>query len=127
MAAPAVTIGRLETRVRVPAAEAALAAARLVDAAAARLGPALDTALPRVLAEAGLSEDALVAVPRLALRLRLRGEVDAARLGAAWAEALSEALARALAGRGAGGLAPGSAREADAPPLATELWAAEAA
>ncbi|MCU0888851.1 MAG: hypothetical protein MUC64_12715, partial [Rubritepida sp.] len=82
MAAPAVTIGRLETRVRVPAAEAALAAARLVDAAAARLGPALDTALPRVLAEAGLSEDALVAVPRLALRLRLRGEVDAARLGA---------------------------------------------
>lgn len=136
MVAPALRIGRLETRVRVPGAAEALAAGRLVEAAAARLGPALEAALPRVMAEAGLAEDSLVSVPRLALRLRLRGEVDAARLGAAWGEALAEALARALHARsGAEGAPPGARRpgpdrpagprSGEAAPLAAEGWAAE--
>jgi hypothetical protein len=92
MAAPALHVGRLAMRLRVQEAEQALAAARLLEEAAGKLEPGLAATLPRALAAAGLDPDALVALPELRLRLRLRGAVDATRLGAAWGEALAEAL-----------------------------------
>jgi hypothetical protein len=130
LAAPGLAIGRLATRVRAPGAAEGEAARRLVAEATTRLGPAMEAALPRVLARAGLGADALLTVPRLALRLRLRGRVDAARLGEAWAEALAAALEGVLAGGLAA--APAGPREGaagapeDAPAL-HDRWAAEAA
>ena len=136
MAAPGVAIGRLFTRVRAPDPEAGYAAGRLVDAAVQRLGPALDRALPRALAAAGLAEDAVLAIPHIALRLRIEGEASAEEFGAAWAEALAGAIAAALpAARSAripatpqdtASLA--AARDAAPQPAMFEtLWAAEVA
>ncbi|MFZ4407106.1 MAG: hypothetical protein ACOYOH_07190 [Paracraurococcus sp.] len=115
MAAPSVAIGHLATRVRAPDAEAAMLAGRLVGAAAGRLGAAIDAALPRALAAAGLAEDAVVAIPRLALRLRLEGEVTEAELGAAWAEALAAAIAAAVP----------VARSEDGVAVFADAWGAE--
>jgi hypothetical protein len=137
MAAPGVAIGRLATRVRAPDPEAGYAAGRLVDAAVQRLGPALDAALPRALAAAGLAEDAVLAIPHLALRLRIEGEATAGELSAAWAEALARAIAaaapaarRATRGRADGepDIAADAAADAPAQPaLFATLWAAQAA
>jgi len=133
MATPAVAIRRLTSRVRAPDPEAAMMAGRLVEVAARRLGPPLEAALPGVLGAAGLDREAVVALPRLSVRLQLRGEVDAAELGAAWAEALARAILAALptarrTGREAG--EPGAAEPGEAMPRATifaDPWAAEAA
>lgn len=137
MAAPGVAIGRLTTRVRAPDPEAGYAAGRLVDAAVQRLGPALDRALPRALAAAGLAEDAVLAIPHIALRLRIEGEANPGEFAAAWAEALTFAITTALpAARDAMRPraaklppAPGDEEEARTPrpALFDTLWAAEIA
>lgn len=129
MAAPTVAIGRLATRIRAPDAEAAYAAGRLVDAVVRRLGAPLDAALPRALADAGLDETAVLAIPRLTLRLRIEGEVTATELGAAWAEALARAIVAAVpAARAAGPNASDAlAEDAAWPALFASTWSAESA
>lgn len=127
MAAPNVAIGRLLTRIRAPDAEAAYATGRLMDDAARRLGPPLDARLPSALAAAGLDAAALLAIPRIALRLRIEGEASTEEICAAWAEALSRAIAAAVPG--AQTKAPFAARgtEAGGSTLFGDAWAAETA
>ncbi|WP_158287732.1 contractile injection system tape measure protein [Falsiroseomonas bella] len=125
MAAPEVAIRRLATRIRAPEPEGAFAARALLDQALRRMGPGVDAALER----AGLPPDAVVALPRLQLRLHLQGEVSAAELGEAWASALAQAILSALpATRDAAAQqdAPGVA-EAENPASFRDLWAAEMA
>ncbi len=92
MAAPQVAIGRLATRVTLPAPELAFAARRLLDEAVPRLGPALD----RALAAAGFDDAAVLALPKLRIRLDLQGEVSAAELAEAWGQAAARAILAAL-------------------------------
>lgn len=92
MAAPQVAIGRLGTRLRVPDAGTAFAARRLLDAAVPLLGPAMD----RALVAAGFDDAAVLALPKLRIRLDLRGEVSAAELAEAWGQAAARAIMAAL-------------------------------
>jgi hypothetical protein len=123
MAAPEVAIGRFATRLSVPGPEEAFEARRLVEQALRRIGPQLDS----VLEAAGLDAQTVLAVPRLSLRLTLRGEVDAAELGAAWGTALAQAILAALPAA----QARAGQQEPDATPALPELfrdvWTAETA
>lgn len=99
----ALDIGRLATRVRGADPDQG---ARLAEQVRAVLdGPLaqdLDGVAARALARAGLPAGAVVAVRRVALRLRIGPRVQAAELGRAWAEACETALVGALAGASAG-------------------------
>jgi hypothetical protein len=125
MAAPEVAIRRLATRIRAPEPEDAFAARSLVDHAIRRLGPGMDAALER----AGLAPQTVLALPRVALRLHVQGEVNAGELADAWAAALAQAIVAAVPAVPQAGPA-GSATAPDhaaAPAMFRDLWAAEMA
>jgi hypothetical protein len=134
------SIRRLANRVVAPDVETAWAAAPVLDSAVHRLPSLLDPLLARVTAMAGLPPDAVVALPRLQVRLPFREEPE--RLAEDWTAAivatLAEACRAALEARrapvGAQHAAAGAAsREAaagdDGPEAAVfaDAWEAEAA
>jgi hypothetical protein len=106
--AVALRIARLHTHLQQPAdrAEGGLEHAWLQELSQRSLPQALAGVAERALSQAGLSPDAVVAVRRLNLRLKLAdGASDAALLGG-WSQALEQALVLAL----------GRARQASAGP-----------
>lgn len=110
-------IGRLSTRIRSSEPERAQAlAGQLRQVAGPRLARALDGAGARALARAGLPAEAMVAVRRLDLALRISADVDARQLANGWAAAFEAALAHLLANTPPG----------DDDPDAAAVWFADA-
>lgn len=96
-------IGRLSTRIRSSEPERAQAlAGQLRQVAGPGLTRALDGAGERALARAGLPAEAMVAVRRLDLALRVSAAVDERQLAEGWAAAFEAALAGLLARTPAG-------------------------
>jgi hypothetical protein len=87
------SIRRLANRVVAPDVETAWAAAPVLDSAVHRLPSVLDSLLARVTVMAGLPPDAVLALPRLEVRLPFREEPD--RLAEDWAAAIATTLAEA--------------------------------
>jgi len=94
-------IRHLDSRYRLPAdLDQPTAIARAWDdVAAGQMPQALSARLSTLYAQAGLAEDAEVAVRRVALRIRTRStQIPAGTLAAAWADAIVEAI-KSLLGR----------------------------
>jgi hypothetical protein len=136
------SIRRLANRVVASDVEAAWAAAPVLDGAVHRLPSLLDPLLDRVTAIAGLPPDAVLALPRLEIRLPFRPEPE--RLAEDWAAAIATTLTEACraametqpAAFGAQPAAAGAASpESAAPPgdddataaVFADAWEAEAA
>ena len=99
----ALDIGRLVTRIRSAEPERAHAlAGQMRQLADRQLAHALDGASERALARAGLPAEAMVAVQRVDLALKVSADVDERQLAEGWAAAFEAALASLLASAAAG-------------------------
>ncbi|HPT49672.1 MAG TPA: hypothetical protein PLS67_02155 [Accumulibacter sp.] len=120
-------IGRLSTRIRgADPAFAQAVAGRMRRLADRPLAGALEGAGERALRRAGLPADAVVAVRRIDLALRVAADVDEIRLAVGWAGAFESALADLLAGSPPGEReGGGESDENGAPVWFADVWAAE--
>lgn len=114
-------IGHLHARIRgADAARAQQLASRVLALGGRELPRALEGSAAHALARAGLPAEAVVAVRRLELHLRVGENVQATELAAGWAAAVEAALVRLLRGR-----APGDDDAQAAAVWFADAWAAE--